>query len=270
MHTHTGSGSISSLPADIRGDLKQQLRDSLGRIVTSFAQYSRSVLLGLKEKQVPVADISAYLLSLPALNSEHSEESLMLLAKKKDKFERAKSVGEIFIVLNSECCTFLNFDILQALVTGFGLKLNEHNAQYPERLQEYIEMHKITEFIEVKPVLNHLTDDSKELVLLLDIKSTRSLSCLVDIRRAVASIMGLKESALLIHDISLHCVAVTFLIPAFIADFMFSGENPFSREQKEKFRKLSVQSLQCNGCAFVFTLPCSEELDSPGKFVSTV
>lgn len=249
---------IASLPPAIREDLKLQLQITLQSIVRSFALYSRCILTCLQEKQIAVSDLSAYLLSLPALTSECTEDNLMLLTQKKAKFEQARELGQVFMVLNSECCTFLNFDILQDVVKGFKLTLDEESSRYPEMLKEYVDRHNIEEIVEVKPILNELTDDTKKLILLLDIKSTCKLSSLTDTRRAVACIMGLKKSALLIHDINLHCVMVTFFLSTSVAEFIFVNETILSIEQEEDFRRLSVQRLECNGLTFDFTKPPRE------------
>lgn len=265
FHFYTGIG-IASLSPIIRDDLKQQLQLSLLDIARSFSLYSLCIMTCLEEKTVQVTNLCAYLLSLPAFTCKSSDKDLMLLTDKSEKLEKAKSIGDVFIVLNGECCSFLNFGILQDLVKGFKLNLDEENSNYPQRLQDYVKRHKITEFVEVKPIQSELTDDTKELVLLLDIESTCRLSKLTDIRRAVSCIMGLKKSALFIHDISLCCVVVTFALPISVANFIFTLGTDFSQEQKKAFRKLSIQKMECNGIAFDFTQPCPDSRnlnDSP-------
>lgn len=96
--------------------------------------------------------------------------------------ERAQSISEIFMTINAECCTFLNYEILEDLVQEFQLNLDEENSRYPEKLKNYVFKHKIAEFLEVKPILNELTDDTKKIVLLLDIEATSKLSRLSDVR----------------------------------------------------------------------------------------
>ena len=223
-------------------------------IAQSFASYSFCVLTCLELKPVTVEKLCAYLLSLPSFTcgQDSANQSLMLLSTKKAKLEEARSIAQIFKILNSECCSFLNYGILERLILKFELELDEENSNYPEKLRKYINEHKISEFIEIKPILNKLNSDSKELVLLLDLESTRTLSNLIDVKKMVAIIMGLKQSALLIYDIKEHCVVLTLLLPTPVADFIFNSATMFDEKQEKEFQSLSVRSLKCNGFTFNF------------------
>ena len=143
--THVGSG-ISSLPPEVRGDLKQQLELRLMEITTSFAFYSSCVPACLERKHVDVETVCAFLLSLPSFTCEQESgnQSLMLLSQKRAKLEKATSIHQIFKILNSECVSFLNYSILEALIQKFELELDEKYSKYPEKLQNYIKKHKIS------------------------------------------------------------------------------------------------------------------------------
>lgn len=177
----------------------------------------------------------------------------MLLASKKAKLEEASCISEIMIILKTECTSFLNYQIFESLIKNFQLDDGRENLKYPEQLQAYINKHKISEFIEIQPILSELSDDKKELILVLDIEPTCRLSGLMDLGKAVAKIMGLKQSALLIYSIKESCVVVSYLIPTFVAEFIFIGDGIFTKEQTDAFRKLSVQRLECNTLEFVIS-----------------
>ena len=74
----------------------------------------------------------------------------------------------------------------------------------------------------------------------------------LDIVRSVAKVMDLQPSMLLIYDIKESCVEVTFLIPKSVADSIFTHDKIFSEFQREEFRRLQVQLLECNGYCFEF------------------
>lgn len=66
--------------------------------------------------------------------------------------------------------------------------------------------------------------------------------------------MGLKISALRFYRIEEEegCVIVTFLIPADVADVLFTGEKWFTAEELQIFRSLSVLWLKCGDSEFIF------------------
>ena len=58
----------------------------------------------------------------------------------------------------------------------------------------------------------------------------------------------MRPSALrLLHNIEEGCVVVTLLIPALVADFIFSRDNAFSTEEVKEFQVLSILWLESNG-----------------------
>lgn len=132
---------------------------------------------------------------------------------------------------------------------------------YPQKLRRYLEKHTVSEFVAMNPVLNQYTDDTKELVIILDIQQiTAHMSQVIDIGQAVAHIMKLKQSQLLIHNIAGGSVIVAFLVPIMVAEYIFRGpiDCIFSQEQIEEFRKISILVLECNGYKFDFSFPSSK------------
>ena len=249
------------MPPHVFVDLKQQLESNLEEILFCFAAYTDCVQVSLEKKRIEVKRLCAYLLGLPSFMFHCNDRRLMLLATKKTELEEADSIGDIMVTLKTECTSFLNYQIYQGLVKHFDLDNGQNDLKYPEKLRAYIEMHKISEFIEIQPILCELTEEKKELILILDIEPTCRLSGLVDLGKAVAKIMGLKQSALLIHNIKENCVIVTYLISAFVADSIFTGNKIFSEKQEEEFRELSVQRMECNLFVFEFTSASDKDLN---------
>ncbi len=240
---------ISSLTANERGDLQQQLETNLEEIVTHFANYTDSVQVSLQEMNVSVKTLRTFLLGLPAFIERCDDQRLNLLASKRKQFEEASDLCDIFIILKTECSSFLNYRIFERLIKKFNIDRND-TLMYPEKLKEYVEKHKISEFNEIQPYLCDLTDDTKELILVLDIKSTCTLARLTDLGKAVAKIMGLKQSALRIHSIMECCIIVTFLIPAAIANHIFCRNDVLNHHQVKQLKGLLIKKLECNGFTF--------------------
>lgn len=216
------------------------------------------------EMNLDVKVVGSYLLRLPSFTCDSRSQNLTLLSAKKEKFEKAVDAIDIFIILE-ECTSFMNYHIYEHLISKFQIANEELRIlSYPQRLWAYVEKHKISEYIQMHPSLKQYSDDTKDLVLVLDIETTCRLSKLLDLREVVAKVMDLDPSSLLLHDIKEHCVIVTFRIPTSVADVIFTGRpsKVFSQEQRGTFRNLLVQQLQCNGYEFDFTLDGPEVTSS--------
>lgn len=256
----TGTDILSLTPNEY-GDLLQQLETNLEEILHHFANYTDSILESLQNKNVSVPALHTYLLGLPAFLGKCDNKKLTLLSSKMKRLEEANDLCSIFKILKTECTSFLNYRIFEFLIKKYNIDRDD-NLKYPEKLQKYVKRHKITEFIEIEPQLCDLTDDTKELILVLDIEATCRVSQLTDLGKAVAKIIGIKQSALLIHNIKECCVVVTFLIPANIADVVFTGDKIFSHDQQVKFQMLSVRKLSCNGFTIDLSNPNLGKLSS--------
>ncbi len=86
--------------------------------------------------------------------------------------------------------------------------------------------------------------------------------------KSIAAIFGLLPSALELVDIKDGCVIVTFLIPASVADAIFTPDTVFTSQQEDKLRAVSLLWLKCNGCTINFgekKLQKEVHTENPGK-----
>jgi hypothetical protein len=199
----------------------------------------------LEKKRVSVTKLCQYLLSLPSfVNCEDPT----LLSQDADEFEDAGSIPKIFKILTTKkYIDFLNYDILNNLVTNFNLKLDRKSSKYPRELRKYAEKLRINEFSEVFPWLKKVEVKKKKITLIVDIPATSKFSAVLDIREEFASILGICVSALDIVNVKEHCIHLEFILPTFIADRIFTKDTTFSAEQTDSLKRLSVLSLECNG-----------------------
>ena len=246
LHT----AGIPSLSPKEREDLEFKLECNLEEITKKFADYTHWVHQSFENKNIEVKALQTFLLGVSSFNSKCYDHKLSLLDSKKAKLEKANSICEIFGILKTECCTFLDFHIFEHLLSVFEI---EANFEYPQELKKYLEKHRISEFIELKSSLNDISEDKDKLIIVLDIPETGKLIDVTNIKKNIAKILGLNPSALYIYDIKKKCVMVIMLLTKAVAEFIFIGPDIFSQNQKEQFRQLSIQSLECNGYKFNFT-----------------
>ena len=249
--------NIDSLSGADRDSLKQQLRANLMMIYTAYSDYTDCVAVSLVKKKVDIHRLKSFSLNLYVGYDEHN---LKLLSSKPGAVHEFKQLENVYDVISelSNFASFLNFNVFEQIINKFEIDKTQEELKYPEKLRQYVEKHTVSEFMEIHPVLNRYTDDTKKLVIILDVKQiTDSISEMLDIGQALAHIMKLDQCQLLIHNIGGGSVTVTFLIPAFVADYMFSGQKEciFSQEQIEELRKISIKMLKCNGYEFDLTSP---------------
>lgn len=237
---------------EVEMDLKFMLEKNLKNIIKKYASYVDCLRAIIEEKKVTPKALKSYLLSLPAFCSSSSNaERLTLMSDKEIELENAETVTDIFTFLTTKCASFLNFDIFQTILKKYNISEDRKELKYCEYVEAYIEKHKISEFVEVNPLLKPKIG-SKKLTLKYDIEYTCKLAKLFELKNSLAEILELNPSSLHIIDIKHGCVVVTFHIPASVADVIFTLNTFFTPEQEDKLRAASVLWLECNDYSFQF------------------
>jgi hypothetical protein len=228
----------------------QQLELNRKKITNQYGSFVNFVRRSLIQKEVRAEELCAYLLSLPAFNSGHTEQEFALLSDVSDHLERAVTINNIFNVLNRKyCASFINYEIFEEMAKYYGI---EPDTEYSEHLDAYIKMHKLSEFEQINPKLNDFNGSSKKMILKFDIDKTCKLAKIQDLKKAVANVLHLKVSALRILSVEDGCIVVTFLIPSLVADYLFNSSSVFTAENVTEFRTLSVLRLECNDRVYEF------------------
>ena len=240
---------MSSLDSDTEADLEQQLNRNLKQIQGQYADYVDCILTIVEENGVSAERLSAYLLNLCAFSNDRKE---VILSDLRAEIESAGSVIKIFNILSTKYASFLDFDIFQSILKKYGRNESREDLNYPMHLEAYIKKHKIIEFIKINPNLEKLNDTSKKLNIKFGIKKTCNLENLKKIKETVANILGLQPSTLRLLSVKKGCVLVTFLIPASIAECIFTSNTVFTPEMEERFVAASALWFQCNGFEFDF------------------
>ncbi len=236
---------------EVRMDLKFILKKNLKEIITTYATYVDTVRVLVEKIGVSPEELRSYLLSLPATSKSSRGQELTLLSDKETELKRCDTIIEIFNYLKTKCASFLTYDIFQCTLKYYNISEDQERLRYPEHLNAYIEKHKISEFASINPLLKH-KKGSKELTLKFDIKNTCKLAQVDELKNVIAEIMDLNPSALELVDIEDGCVIVTFLIPASVADAIFTANTVFTSQQEDELRAASVLWLKCNGYTFHF------------------
>ena len=228
-----------------------KLDDNLQTITSRYSIYVSSIRECLQAKGVRPVDLCSDLMNLTAFN--HTRKKRSLLSSHRNELHKATELNGIFDLIAIEYSSFLNYDVFRWIVDRHHLDNGQEEFQYPQHLKAYLNSHKISEFVEINPLLKDFSDASKEMVLKVDIKLTSELAKLEQLRAAVAKILKLKPAALRLLDVEEGCVVVTFLIPSPVAEIIFSKHSVLTVEQVEEFQASKVIWLECNDRTFSFT-----------------
>ena len=197
------------------------------------------------KKGVTVEHLRTYLLKLPAFACTADDKKNTLLAGVKAELKEADTIHKIFDLIGEEYTTFLNYDVFNFIYDKYCPDMEHEDLKYPEYLRAYINQHNIKEFFEINPKLEKCTAAYKKLQFKLDIEPTCKIAKIVDLEPKIASILGVKPSALRLVSVEEGCVIVTFLVPAFVADAILPADKKMTTDEAIALRALSVLWVQC-------------------------
>ena len=250
------SSFIRGFSADIRMDLKHQLQLSVRAVINSYASFVSRLCSSLIDNQITSELLSSYLLSLPAFKDgfRGKERGLVLMSGVRDGLEKATSVYDVINTLSVDHASFVNCDIYKSIVKEFGRERDhEQLDHYLEKLQVYIDKHKLIEFIELGPTFGRVPDLADQLMFKLDIDMTMRISQVLELRHSLADVLGLWGSTLWLFNAEEDgCVVITFLIYAVIAREVFDSVQ-FTAKQVREFRALSVVWIKYCDVVYDFT-----------------
>ena len=234
---------------DVMDDVLQQLEENMDDITRHYASFVQCIKTCIKEKGVETSDLRSYLLNMNSFFRDDKQKPV-LFSDLENELKVAENIDEIFMMI-SKYASFLNYDIFQSIIKDYEIDKNRDELKYVKHLKEYVNKHKLSEFIDINPKLKEF-DKGKKIILKIDIETTCSITHIVDIRKSLARILGLKKSAVRIYDVKEGCIMVMLLIPTTTADVIFSSDKKFTTKEVKKFQALSILWLECNGRNFKF------------------
>ena len=227
-------------------DLKYLLGEYRRQINEKYASFVSRLCTAVMGTQVSLEDFRLYVLSLSAFQDQDGVQPNLLDDIRKDKIEKADTIQRVFQVLSTDCCSFLCIDIFQSIMKHYNIVDDSEDLKYTEHLLEYIEKHKISEFLEINPRLEAFSGipnhKSKKLTLKFDVKLSSKVTKVYNLKVAIARILKLIPSALQLIGIEEGCVIITYLISEFIADYIMKN---ITEEQISDIQNLSVLWMKC-------------------------
>jgi hypothetical protein len=206
------------LTDDERLNLKWKLECNLEKLKKCFGDYTLCVHKSIEKKGITVKDLRDYLL-------HHTRDARAILpSTMTTDFVEARTFTAIFLILErAECSSFWNYEIYENLIEYFELDKDRKALRYKEEFEAYIKKHRISELVDLAPVLSELTDNKMKMTIVLDVGLMDMSEKLVVLHKKVGTIMNVPPAKIFIYRIEKGCVVVTFLIPlAYLEDLVLA------------------------------------------------
>ena len=248
--TDTGLTSVLSIQPPFQQlsfseqeELKEMLYDDVRKMKRLFGSLVSATCDSIEE-QIPVVNFARHILALGAYDPAPGERDRSLLDEHRQEIKGAKSISEIFIILNAYW-NYLNYEVLEYIIEHYGTSEDtERLRKYKERLHDFCKR-RIFELpmpVRGNGTENKLSPKQEKLHVKLDVQKDIPSEQFNQIKGKIAKILHVRPATLQICSIAEGCVQLTFLIPKFVAHEIF----PLSREQTTALSKdASVIGLEC-------------------------
>ena len=238
------SGNISSeawkptLSPEIEEDLRQRIHCETKTMKHRFSVLQTLIRNNLKTEDVNPKALATHIIGMHILSEEH--EKIM---------EKASRLQEIFNIL-TKYCSFLDFSHLESIVEIFcsdKCVAKKELDEYKYAVQHFCER-RVSEFPQGS--LNSGTDieGMDKLVVVLDLKDP-SLKRVLNLKEVIANILGQPPSKLVLYNIGIGSIVVTFLIATSLGEKLFLETTGTA---KTLTQKQEDQSLEINMVSMKF------------------
>ena len=217
--------------------LKGRLTNDYRRINDQYSTLIRGVVRSLNERGATPKQLSFVLRDLNTFSVKKST-SYSLLEDRLDDIRKEESNDEAFYILRSYG-SFFDCYILKHIVNNLGTGNDKANLeQYEKALYDYCKRN-----IFECPHFSNSDPNKRQLVLKVDeiVTTSFTLNTLSTFQANLAEVLGLEEHTLLLHSVEAGCLKITFQVPCFVVDAIFS----LSAVQELELRNLGVIKITC-------------------------
>ena len=230
----------SSWNAGICCVIAQQLKKNLEEIKYKYSCYIDTLVKKLQSiPGVDVEELHGFVNKNVIFHSNESDEQ----RRAREKLRSADTIGKILHYV-SDYYPFWEFGLFERIIVRWEIKKDCDDLKYAEHFKKYASMHKISEFMESYPALKKKYVASNEIAIKFDISKFECIQKVLDYKASLEKILSIKEGSLKLIDVKKGCVVVTYVLPTDITKQMFTKEEWFTANQKERLKDLSIIWLQ--------------------------
>jgi hypothetical protein len=225
-----------SVEVDISEEVQFILCEHLGNIKAKYASFVSCLSECLIKKKVTAERLRTFVINLHPFDCD-----LALQAELHD----AGTVNKIIDIISAKGASFFQYDTFQRILKEYDLDHDNPKLNYSKDFDDYVKLHKISEFFNIDPELEKKYSGStdEEITFKFDIRKFGKLKEIVDLRHAITRILrkSSPKCTLQLARIAEGCVMATFLIPRAAAEMIFTpNEVLLSLSQLEELRSLPI------------------------------
>ena len=232
---------------DIRGltkseteNLTSRLEEESKQIMFSFQGIVTQLRISLSEQKISPSTLTADLMSLGTLeHTLYTGPSIPYFYKRFQEMERAQDIDTIFIIIQGYT-SFFDHGIIEHIVKFLGTENDKKMFQeYQEQLKEYCKRR----VFECPPIYAAQNDPyGSNIVVKHDSKfAPFTPSQLQGFKHKLSKILHVSEHTLLLCTVEEGCIQMTYHLPGFVADRLFS----LSNDQKTQLQQEGVIRFSC-------------------------
>lgn len=226
--------NVKDMSKDEIAQLKDQLTKAYEDITDQYNTLTLDIASSLSDRGITPKELSFKLMNLNTFSKRNV--NCPLLQDKLDEIRQQKTFEDAFFLLHSYS-SFFDCYILRHIIKHLGTDSDrEKLAHYERELQKYCQR-SIFEC----PRYSSLDSHYANLVMKVDeiVLESYSLNALDRFRTSLAKVLSLENHSLLLHTVEKGCVQLTFQVPHFAVEAIFS----LSAEQRVKLKSLGVITL---------------------------
>ena len=224
---------------DEKAQLKDQLSKAYEDITDQYNTLTMDIVSSLNDQGITPKELSFKLMNLNTFSTRSTKLNFPLLQDKLDEIRQQETVEDAFFILRSYG-SFFDCYILRHIVKHLGTKSDKDKlAQYERELRKYCQR-SIFEC----PRFSSSDSHHASLVMKVDeiVFESYSLNALDRFRVYSAQVLCLENHTLLLYTVEKGCVQLTFQVPQFAVEAIFS----LSAEQRMNLKRLGVITLSCD------------------------
>ena len=227
------------------GLLKVKLWNASQKILESFGSLERNTISMLKEKNIPLDEVTNYVLTIGAMHESVYKgnsplDTQPLLLQEREKIEMVKDIGSLFLIIKRYYSWF-SYGMIEALRKEF---LFDEETEHDERLNKYkTDFNDYCRYRMFECPKGMFPNPNCEgfvpLILKVDDFEMYTLNRVEKFQLSIAQILELSKYTLQICDVTDGCVTIVFKIPSWLGDVI-----TISSEQQQKLVQIGVKQLR--------------------------
>ena len=215
-----------------------------------FQELVSATVKSLTKQKISPNKLLFHVMTLGAFDPVFKEPQVPLFCHRFRELKAAKTIHEIFLVLN-DYLSFFNYQLIECIINELGTEKDKAKLQrYKDNFNQYAKRR----IFECLPEFGPISDaDHADIFVKLDSQyDNYTVVQIEQFRHKLSEVLHLSFQGILrLCRIDKGCFQLMFQVPTFVQQEIF----PLSREQEKALAAMGVIKLTCGEYQFLVKLP---------------